>query len=137
MSIDETTVLSVLANRMLGVPKGALSTMTSIKFSLTSTGTVITAVPFTRFKVCAAKLIVSAAISVNWRSTIATPAGTTSTELEGAQAFAANGGSVECVTPPAFLFTTDYGASLDLLISGAGTVAGRLTYWLETPPTGS
>lgn len=116
------------------MPVGALSTLTSIKVSLTSTGVVIAATPATRIKVCVAKLICSGAQTINWRSTLATPAGATSTELEGAQSFAANGGSVEAVTPPAFLFTTDYGASLDLLISGAGTVAGRITFWLETIP---
>lgn len=116
------------------MPVGALSTLTSIKVSLTSTGVVIAATPGTRIKVCVAKLICSGAQTINWRSTLATPAGATSTELEGAQSFAANGGSVEAVTPPAFLFTTDYGASLDLLISGAGTVAGRITFWLETIP---
>ena len=74
-----------------------------------------------RIKVFAAKVVVSAAITVKWRSGAAT-------DLEGAMSFAANGGSCEVVPPPAFLFGTAAGESLDLVLSG-GNAAGRVSYW--------
>lgn len=97
-------------------------TLKSSSFSLTATGTVITAVASKRLKVYAYKLVCSAAITVNWRDGA-------STALEGGQAFAANGGAVENVDPPSFVFATTAGNSLDLVISGTGTAAGRVSYW--------
>lgn len=101
---------------------GSGKTLKTASFSLTATGTVVSAVTGKRIKVYAVKLVVSAAISVNWRDGA-------STNLEGAQALAANGGYTESVNPPAFLFATTPGNSLDLVISGSGTAAGRVSYW--------
>ena len=101
---------------------GAGKTLKSASFSLTATGTVVGAVGGKRLKVYAVKLVVSAAISVNFRDGGATA-------LEGAQSLAANGGFVESLNPPAFLFGTTAGNSLDLVISGTGTAAGRVSYW--------
>ena len=93
-------------------------------FSLTATGTVVTAISGLRIRVYAVKLVASAAISVNFRDGGAT-------NLEGAQSLASNGGFVETINPPAFLFQTTAGNSLDLVISGAGTAAGRVSYFAE------
>ena len=101
---------------------GAGKTLKSASFSLTATGTVVSAVGGKRLKVYAIKLVVSAAISVNFRDGGATA-------LEGAQSLAANGGFVESLNPPAFLFGTTAVNSLDLVISGTGTAAGRVSYW--------
>lgn len=104
------------------VDGGANKTLKTASFSLTATGTVVAAVAGKRIRVYAIKLVVSAAISVNWRD-----GGVTN--LEGAQALAANGGYVEGVNPPTFILQTTAGNSLDLVISGAGTAAGRVNYW--------
>jgi len=97
-------------------------TLKSSSFSISSTGTVISAVTGKRLKIFAVKLVVSAAISVSFRSGA-------STALEGAMPLVANAGFVEFVTPPAFLFGTVAGQSLDLVISGTGTASGRISYW--------
>lgn len=101
---------------------GSGKTLRTAKFSLTATGQVIAAVTGKRLKVYAVKLVVSAAISVKWRN------GAT-TDLEDLQPYAANGGYTESVNPPAFLFATSAGNRLDLVISGTGTAAGRVSYW--------
>ena len=101
---------------------GSGKTIKSSAISLTSTGTVISAVPTKRIKVFAIKLICSAALAVNWRD------GAT-TALEGIQSIAINGGYTESVNPPNFLFGTTAGNSLDLVITGVGTAAGRISYW--------
>lgn len=105
-----------------GFDRGAGKTLKSAVINLGATGTVINAVSTKRIKVFAVKLVVSAAVSVSFRDGA-------STGLEGAQPLAANGGFVESVNPPAFLFGTTAGNSLDLVISGAGTVVGRVSYW--------
>lgn len=94
----------------------------SISFAIGSTGTVIPAVGGKRLKVYAAKVVVDAAIGVSFRDGGATA-------IEGTQAFAANGGFAEQVQPPVYLFATSVGNSLDLVISGSGTAAGRVSYW--------
>lgn len=101
---------------------GAGKTLRSASFSISATGTVVSAVPGKRLKVYAAKVIVDAALGVLFRDGGATA-------LEGSQALAANGGFIEQVTPPEFLFATSPGNSLDLQITGVGTAAGRVSYW--------
>ena len=101
---------------------GSGKTLKSAVISLAVTGTVVSAVASKRIKVFAIKLICSAALSVNWRD------GAT-TALEGVQSIAINGGYTESVNPPNFLFGTTAGNSLDLVITGVGTAAGRLSYW--------
>ena len=94
----------------------------SASINLSATGTVIAAVPGKRIKVFAVKLIVSAALSISFRDGA-------STDIEGAQPYAANAGYVENMNPPAFLFGTTAGNGLDLVITGTGTVTGRVSYW--------
>jgi hypothetical protein len=83
---------------------------------------VITAVPGKVLKVYAIKLVVSAAISVNFRDGA-------STDLEGSMPLVLSGGYVEAVTPPQYILVTSQGKSLDLVIIGAGTASGRVSYW--------
>ena len=99
-------------------------TLKSAAFSVTATGTIIAAVANKKLCVYALVMNHSAAITTNLRDGGAS-------NLEGAMSFAANGGRVENVNPPAYLFRTTAGNSLDLVQSGAGTVAGRLSYWEE------
>lgn len=49
-------------------------------------------------------------------------------DLEGAQSYAANGGAVENVNPPAYLFQGGTGSNIN--ISTTGSVAGRASYFL-------
>jgi hypothetical protein len=101
---------------------GAGKTLKSASFSLSASGTIVTAVPTKRIKVYAYKIICSAAISVAFRDGA-------STALEGNQPIVANGGVVEAINPPAFLFGSSAGNSLDFIISGTGTASGRVSYW--------
>lgn len=122
ITVDDGGSSLTIDGTVTAVDSGAGKTLKSASFSLSATGSVVTAVTSKRIKVFAVKLVCSAAISVNFRSGA-------STSLEGAQAIAANGGYVEAVNPPAFLFGTTAGESLDLVISGTGTAAGRVSYW--------
>lgn len=97
-------------------------TLKSAAFSLSATGTVVSAAASKRIKVYAVKLVATAAISVNFRDGA-------STNLEGAQLILANGGFTEAVSPPAWLFASSAGNSLDLVISGIGIAAGRVSYF--------
>lgn len=99
-------------------------TIKSAAFSVSGTATLIPAVVGKVLKVFAVKAVCSAALSVNFRDGA-------SPDLEGAQPIAANGGYIESVTPPKFLFKTTQGNGLDLVISGSGTVSGRISYWDE------
>jgi len=99
-------------------------TIKTVAFEISATATVIPAVAGKALKVFAVKLIASAAISVKFRDG-------SSTDLEGAQSLAANGGFVEAVNPPIFIFKTSTNNGLDLVISGVGTASGRITYWEE------
>ena len=124
-------ILFVLGALLIAAPAraqiitaGPPSTLKTASFSLAATGAVVAAVSGKRIKVYAVRLVVSAAVSVNFRDGA-------STALEGAQPLAANGGFAESVNPPAFLFATTAGNALDLVISGAGTVSGRVSYWDE------
>lgn len=101
---------------------GSGKILKSVPFSISSTATVISAVPGKRIKVYATKLSVTAAIAVNFRDGA-------STALEGALTLGINGGYTESVDPPNFLFATTAGNSLDLVITGVGTAAGRISYW--------
>ncbi len=97
-------------------------TLKTIPVDINATGHVVPAVTGKKIKVYAVKLIVSAAISINFRDGAAT-------DLEGSMSLTANAGYVESVTPPFFLFCTAAGNDLDLVIVGAGTVTGRISYW--------
>lgn len=110
------------AGEPVDMSAGSGKTLKTVAVSISATGTVIAAVSAKRLKVYAVKLICSAALSIKFRDGA-------STNLEGAQDFVANGGVAESVTPPEFLFATTAGNSLDLVITGTGTVSGRLSYW--------
>jgi len=94
----------------------------SAPIALNATGTVVAAVPGKRIKVFAIKLVVSANMTVAFRDG-------GSTAIEGNQVLIANSGFVENVDPPAFLFGTSVGNSLDMVVSGVGAVGGRVSYW--------
>lgn len=99
--------------------------MKSAAFSTTVTGTIISAVAGKSIKVYALAYISGAIISVNFRDGA-------STNLEGAFAHTANSGRAEAVSgPPNYLFKTTAGNSLDVVMTGVGTVAGRISYWEE------
>ena len=118
-----TGPVSVLPSARLPVELST-QTLKSAAFSLSATGTVVSAVVGKKIRVYAVKLVVSAAISVNFRD------GAT-TALEGAMPLAANGGFVEIIPPPFYVFQTTVGNSLDLVISGTGTASGRISFWEE------
>mgnify|MGYP001584261292 CR=1 FL=1 len=111
------STLATAANQIAGG-----KTLKTAKFSLTATGTVVSAVGGKRIKAYAYKIVVSAAISVKWRDGAIT-------DLEDLQSLALSGGEAESIMPPAFLFGTTAGNSLDLVISGVGTAAGRVSYF--------
>lgn len=104
-----------------GLPRKVLKAQS---FSLSATGNIVPAVSGRRIKVYSVKLVVDAALSVNFRSGA-------STALEGALPLAANGGFVEATTPPNYLFATTAGEALDLVITGTGTASGRVSFWDE------
>lgn len=107
-----------------GRPVATGDAFKSAAFSITATGTVVAAVTGKRIKVFAIAYISGGAASFNFRD------GAT-TSLEGAFAHVANSGRVENVQPPAYLFATTAGNSLDVVYSGSGTVAGRISYLEE------
>jgi hypothetical protein len=97
------------------------SQLLTAPFLLSTAGTVVAAITGRRIKVYAVSLCANGACQVNWRD------GTT-TQLEGAQSLATNGGYEQVIDPPSFLFATTPGNSLDLVVSG-GVAAGRVSYW--------
>ena len=109
-------------NFIIATDSGSGKTLKVASISLSATGTVVPAVASRRIKVYASKFVCSAALSVNWRDG-------GSLNLEGAQAYAINGGAAETVNPPAFLFQTTAGNSLDMVITGVGSVGGRVSYF--------
>ena len=115
-SAPQTSVVGAVTN------SGSGKTLKSAAFSLSASGTVVPLVSSKRIKVFATKCVVSAALSVNFRDG-------PSTGLEGAMPIALNGGFVETVEPPNFLFATTAGQALELAITGVGTAAGRVSYW--------
>lgn len=92
-------------------------TLKTVAFSLNASGNVIAPVALKVLKIYAYKMVASANLITNW------------TLIEGGQSFASMGGAVEDVNPPKYLFKTGLGLGLDLTITGAGTVAGRVSYW--------
>jgi len=106
----------------------APKTLKTSAFTLGATGTVVAAVPGRKIKVYSVKLYTSTTVSlvVNFRD------GNT-TAIEGPHAIAGTSGYTETINPPYSLFTTSSGTSLDLVTSGSGTVAGRVSYWDNDP----
>ena len=119
------TVTGTTITNTVAMTQSLTQTLKSKAFALGQTTAVVVAVPGKRIKVYAVKLVVSAALSVNWRD------GATGVDIEGAQALSINGGFVESVNPPAFLFGTTAGLGLDLVVTGIGTAAGRVSYFEE------
>ena len=109
-------------NYVVATDSGSGKTIKVASISLSATGTVIPAVVGKRIKVFACKVVCGAALSINWRDGA-------NLSLEGVQAIALNGGYTEAVNPPAYLFSTTAGNSLDLVITGVGSVGGRVSYF--------
>lgn len=94
-------------------------------FSVSSTTTIVQAVNGKKIKVFGLKLVTSATMSVAWRD------GATNM-IDGSGPVAANTNQIESVDPPAYLFSTSTGTSLDLVLTGAtGTASGRVSYWSD------
>ena len=100
----------------------AVPTLKTAVINLSATGTVVSAVASKRIKVFSVLLGCSANLTVNWRDGA-------STAIDGPMVIAANGGYALAASYPTFLFASSAGNSLDLVISGTGTVAGRVSYW--------
>ena len=104
------------------VNAGAGKTLKTAVIDRATTGTIISAVGGRRIKVYSLRFLVTADLTVALRSG-------SSTLLEGAQDFAARTGVAESVDPPAILYQTALGESLDVVITGTGSVRGVLRYW--------
>jgi hypothetical protein len=100
---------------------GAMKTLKSVAFSRNTTGNIIASVAGKRLKMYAVKLVTDAALTLNFRDGA-------SIALEGSMSLEKNGGFIESIEPPAFLFATSQGNGLDLVVAG-GTAAGRISYW--------
>lgn len=72
------------------------------------------------YSVCISTL---ATVSVNFRS------GTT--DLEGPMPFATRAGYADSVDPPAHLMQSLVGDSISVVLTGNGSVFGRLSYWVD------
>jgi hypothetical protein len=105
-----------------GSTGGASRPLKTKDFAIAATGTIIAAVTGKCIKVCGVKLVLSLAGTVAFRDGGATA-------LEGSMSLAANAGFVEDMDPPDYLLKTTAGNSLDLIVTGGGTAAGRITYW--------
>lgn len=92
------------------------------RFGLSATGTVVSAVSNKRIKVYGINFAVSAAVGAMLRD------GGAGQSVPGLWPFAANGGLTQSVAPPAFLFATSPGNSLDMVLTASGA-AGLISYW--------
>jgi hypothetical protein len=123
----DPTTHTVRVSSVLGSAGGGGITLKTAAFTLSASGPVVPAVSGKRIKVYAYKLVPSApgtntTVTLNWRDGSAT-------DLEGPQVAISQQALIETVSPPAFLFATTAGNSLDLVITGTGSVAGRVSYW--------
>lgn len=94
-------------------------------FEVTATADVVPS-GYGTIYIYAVKCCVSAAVTVKWQEVAQDG---TVVDLEGAQGYPANGGYVEFVPPPSFLFFVRKNRTLRLNINGAATVGGRVSYW--------
>lgn len=119
VNADGTSTLASTVTTLHG------KTLAFATVNLTATGTVVSLTGGQSIYVYALRLVSqSTGMAVNWRSG-------GSTALDAAETYDAHEGYVESVTPPGYLFKTASGESLDLVISGTGTVRGRVSYWKE------
>jgi len=96
--------------------------LSSIKVNAAS-GTsvnIVTGVAASNINVYAYKLVCGSTLSLSWLDEL--------TAMEGSQFYAANGGVVESVSPPSYLFRTGTGSALKLATTG--NVAGRVSYFI-------
>lgn len=100
-------------------------TLKHTSFSVSSSGinNVVSAVSAKKISVFAYKFICSAAVGVLWASG--------GSGLEGSQSYGSNSGAAESVNPPAYLFQGGTNEALQLSLTSAVTVAGRVSYWEE------
>lgn len=90
----------------------------------TATGTVISAVASQSIYVYALRVVSqSTGMGINWRSGA-------STALDASETYGVAEGYAMNVNPPAYLYKTAAGESLDIVISGTGTVRGIVFYWV-------
>ncbi len=83
--------------------------------------TIVAAVPGKTIRVISAYLVVGGAVNINWQSH------TTTSDADGVQDFAANGGIVLPFNPIGW-FDTVQGEALDIVTSNGSQVGGNLTY---------
>ena len=112
---DATGAYISTRQRLVGI------TLKSAQFQTTSSVVVVAPVVGKRIKVYATRINASANVSVRFTDT--------GVPLEGNQALLSRAVTTESVNPPAFLFATSPGGSLNLAITGNATVAGRVSYW--------
>ncbi len=93
------------------------------KISVATPGatTIVAAVPGKIIRIISAYLVVGAAVNINWQSTI------TTSDSDGVQDFATNGGIVLPFNPIGW-FDTVVGEGLDIFTSNGSQVGGNLTY---------
>jgi hypothetical protein len=103
------------------IDAGAGKTLKSVPVSITVTSIIVAAVPGKRIKVYAIMLTTDA-------TSYALRSGA-STMLEGPIKPVGTKGFSSSVNPPAFLVATIAGDNLTLVTAGAGTTAGRISYW--------
>jgi hypothetical protein len=90
------------------------------QISAAASADVVAAVPGKKIRVLQYKVVVDAAMTVKFQSGA-------STDLTGAMPFAANGGSSDPYSPVG-LFETAVGEKLNVVLVGAGNIAGHLSY---------
>jgi hypothetical protein len=83
--------------------------------------TIVPAVPGKTIRIVSLYLVVGGAVNINWQSH------TTTSDADGIQDFAANGGIVLPFNPIGW-FDTVQGEALDLVTSNGSQVGGNLTY---------
>ena len=122
--VNVTNFPAVISGSSVPVVISGTRTIKNKVVNISATGPVIDAVNGKRIKVFSILIIVSAPITINFRDGA-------STALEGAQPYTANAGYTRDISPinGDFIIATSAGNSLDIVISGVGTVTGGISYW--------
>ncbi len=110
-----TFPITFLFNQTSGVGKAKISVATP------GATTIVPAVPGKVIRVIAAYFVAGGAVNINWQSH------TTTSDSDGVQDFAANGGIVLGFNPIGW-FDTVQGEALDIVTSNGSQVGGNLIY---------
>lgn len=102
----------------IGLPAGTVLQFADI--NIAASGAVVAAVAGKRIRVIAMDIVCPNAQTVSWQSS-------GGAEISGPQAFAANGGIVRPYNPGGW-FQTAIGEGLNIIVSGAGTIGGNVTF---------